>query len=117
MDMVKSKLAEGRGSADQSFRRHPPAFPARTQRSSSEAIGLCRSATRAPKPSVDCGCIRSQLQLVLRLGVFLFGMLRNHGIKRKTHRYPLDEVAAHCRVGGPSNAVKWFSHVRVLLWF
>src|SRR5664279_2309980 len=77
-------------------------------------IGLCRSATRAPKPSVDCGCIRSRPQPVLRLGVLLFGMLRNHGPKRKTHRDSLDEVAVN---GTVHRASKWFSHGRVPPWF
>ena len=77
-------------------------------------IGLCRSATRAPKPSVDCGCIRSQPQPVLGLGVLLFGRLRNHGIKRKTHRDSLDEVAVNYPV---HHAAQWFSHVEFAPWF
>ena len=77
-------------------------------------IGLCRSATRAPKPSVDCGCIRSRPQPVLGLGVLLSGMLRNHGTKRKTHRDSLDEVAVHFPV---HRAAKGFSHVRFPPWF
>src|SRR6266581_501958 len=44
----------------------------------------------------------------------LFGILRKHGPKRKTHRSSLDEVAVNHSV---NHASKGASHLRVLPWF